>query len=204
MQVRISISQEPDFERLDQILDVASIGEHGRNHHQCARLGSNAGGEIHSRQRVRRHQQRRQPVHQRHRQLTACQQGKRDDQCQDLPIYSGGLGICHEARGDHPHDEDDGAEIDRQWEPFSDSSPSPDYGNLDRSGTFQLGKPLVEQIEADMCRPMIAPFAGNASSSQFDRLVGHLRFFEATLLGDALDRVPITVPGRKLHRTIGT
>ena len=53
-----------------------------------------------------------------------------------------------------------------------------------------------------MRRPMIAPFAGNASSSQFDRLVGHLRFFEASLLGDALDDVSITVSSRKFHRAI--
>ena len=49
VQVRVAIGQEPDFKRLDQILDVVSAGEHGWNHHQCPRLRSNSRREIHSR-----------------------------------------------------------------------------------------------------------------------------------------------------------
>ena len=66
VEMRITIGKEPDFERLDELLNAASVGKHRRNHHQRPRFPCNAGGEIHSRQRVRRHQQSRQPVDRRH------------------------------------------------------------------------------------------------------------------------------------------
>src|SRR5438046_6620645 len=86
--------------------------------------------------------------------------------------------------------------------PSSKPSQSSGYGNPECSGAFQLGKSLVDQVEADVRCSIIAPFPGNARSSQLDRRRGDLRFRQATVLGDALNDVPITVPGRKLHRAI--
>src|SRR2546429_7290557 len=85
--------------------------------------------------------------------------------------------------------------------PLSDSSQSAGYGNPDLGCAFQVGKSLVDQVEADVRRSIIAPFAG-ARLRQLDRLCGHLRFRQATFLGDALDRVTIAVSSRKLHCAI--
>ncbi len=74
VQVRIAIAEKPDFERLDQMLDVAGAGQHGRHHHQSARVWRNACGEVHPGQAMRRHQQDCQPVHQGHGQLTDAEQ----------------------------------------------------------------------------------------------------------------------------------
>ena len=41
MQVLVPIGQEPDFQRLDQILDVLRAGEHRRDHDQSARFRRN-------------------------------------------------------------------------------------------------------------------------------------------------------------------
>ena len=64
VQVRVPIGQEPHLQCLDQTLDVAGAGEHGRDHHQGARLRRDAVGEVHARQAAWRDQQGRQPVHQ--------------------------------------------------------------------------------------------------------------------------------------------
>ena len=63
MQVVVAIGEEADLQRLDQELDVLGAGEERRNHHQRAHLRRQAAGEVHPRQRVRRHQQCRHPVH---------------------------------------------------------------------------------------------------------------------------------------------
>jgi len=63
VEVVIPICQEADFQCLDQVLDVLSAREHRRNHHQSSNSWGIL-GKIHARQRARRRQQRRQPVHQ--------------------------------------------------------------------------------------------------------------------------------------------
>ena len=55
MQVVVSIGQEPDFERLDQLLECFNATQHRRDHDQRADSGGYL-GEVHSRQRMRRHQ----------------------------------------------------------------------------------------------------------------------------------------------------
>jgi hypothetical protein len=56
VQVFIAIGQKPDFQRLDQILDVRGAGQHRRHHHQRARVGGMP-SESPSGQGMRRHQQ---------------------------------------------------------------------------------------------------------------------------------------------------
>ena len=80
VQVVIPIRQEPDFQGLDQGLDVAGAREHRRDHHQGARFRRDPFGEVHSRQRMRLHQQRGEPVHQRDRQPAGAQQGEGAEQ----------------------------------------------------------------------------------------------------------------------------
>src|SRR6266566_3806250 len=86
--------------------------------------------------------------------------------------------------------------------PSSDFSQSSGNGNLNGGRLLQLRESLVDQVEADVRCSIIAPFAVCARLGQLDRLRSDLRFCQATLLGDALDRVTITVAGRKLHRAI--
>ena len=85
MQVRIAVGEKPDFEGLDQFLDVARAGDHGGNHDQRPRLRRNAPGIIHSRQRVRVHQPGSEPVHDADRQLAGGEQRQHDDQRQQVP-----------------------------------------------------------------------------------------------------------------------
>src|SRR5437773_2248844 len=55
-QILVAIRQKADFKRLDQFLDALGAGEHCRDHDQSARFRGNTFGEVHSRQRMRRHQ----------------------------------------------------------------------------------------------------------------------------------------------------
>ncbi|MFI5293842.1 MAG: hypothetical protein ACHQ0Y_02315 [Thermodesulfovibrionales bacterium] len=73
VQVLIPICEKPDFQRLYQVLDVLSAYEHGRDHGKGTRLRRDPFGVVHSRQLMRGHQQRSQPVNQIHRQLACAQ-----------------------------------------------------------------------------------------------------------------------------------
>ena len=53
VQVLVPICQKTNFKRLDQVLDVFSAREHGRDHHQCSRFRRNSFTKVHSRQHVR-------------------------------------------------------------------------------------------------------------------------------------------------------
>src|SRR5438552_9824414 len=86
--------------------------------------------------------------------------------------------------------------------PSSDSPQGSRYRNLDRGRAFQVGESPVDQIEADVRRSIVAPFAVCVRLGQLNGLRSDLGLCQATLLGDALDRVTITVAGRKLHRAI--
>ena len=83
----------------------------------------------------------------------------------------------------------------------SDFSQSSGWGNLDARGAFQLGKFLVDQVEADVRRAIIERFAGSGLR-QPNRVCRHLCFCQTAFLGNALDRVSITVARRKVHRAI--
>ena len=117
VQVVVPVRQEPDFQRLDQAFDALRAGQHGRNHHQSARFRRNPSGEIQSRQQVRRHQQRRPPVHQRHRQLACAQQRGDADQAERPILHAADMGLLQQARGDDRRNQGDRAEIELQGEP---------------------------------------------------------------------------------------
>ncbi len=116
VQVGVAIGQEPDFQRLDEGLDVARAGEHGRDHHQGARCRGDARGEIHTRQRMRRRQQSGQPVHQRDRELA----GRKQRECaqrQQCPIGQPvRLRLRQQTRRQEYRDQRDRAQIQQQRE----------------------------------------------------------------------------------------
>ena len=117
VQVFIAICQKPDFHRLDQIFDVGSTREERWDHHQGARFLRNSFGEIHPRQRMRRHQQCSQPVHQRHRHLASTQHRKESRQ-REQPIRVP-TGMRHEQQApcENRCHQGDRAEIEEQGKP---------------------------------------------------------------------------------------
>ncbi len=116
VQVVVAIGQKPDFQRLDQVLDVARAGEHGRDHHQRARCRRDARGEVHARQRMRRRQQGDQPVHQRDRELAGGQQ-REDAQRRQRPIgHAVRPRLRQQACGQEHRDQRDRAQIQQQRE----------------------------------------------------------------------------------------
>ena len=56
VQVLVPIRQKPNFQRLDQILDVLRAREHRRDHGQGAQFRRNSSDKVHSRQQMRRRQ----------------------------------------------------------------------------------------------------------------------------------------------------
>ena len=117
MQVVVPIRQEPDLQRLRQILDVLSAPQHGRDHHQGAEFRRDPTGEVHPWQQVRRRQQRRQPVHQSHGEL-ACAQQQQDAQQPEPPaIQSAAMRLCQQAPGENRRQQQDRARVRQQRKP---------------------------------------------------------------------------------------
>ena len=159
MQAVVAIGQEAHFQRLDQLIDVVRTGEHGRHHHQRAPLRRNAGRKVHARQRVRRRQQRGQPIHQGCAQPARGQQRKRGD-CQrqqpgpfsaqrTLFPYAGAQGR-EQTAGDGDAQQRDGAEIKRQWATPRPSLQRRAPGGTKGDRTLERRPALVDEIEADV------------------------------------------------------
>jgi len=114
---------------------------------------------------MRRHQQSSERVHRRHGQLTRSEQGKHDDQRQKLPARAGDMSICSETRSECAREQRNRPEVQRQREPSSDFSQSRENGNFDTGRAFQLRKPVVDQVEADVRRSIVAPSCAAQVSS---------------------------------------
>ena len=74
VQILILVGQKPDFNRLNQVLNVLSAREHRRDHGQSTRFRRNSFGEVHFRQGLRRGQQRSQPVHKHYCQVACAEE----------------------------------------------------------------------------------------------------------------------------------
>ena len=116
MQIVVPICQEPDFQRIDQILDVLSACEHSRDHHQSTRFRRDPFGEVHSRQRMRRRQQRGQPVHHGHRQLACAQKRKNPGQREQPPMQPSAMRLHHQEPGEEHRKQQDRAAIQQAKE----------------------------------------------------------------------------------------
>src|SRR6266540_4299595 len=112
------------------------------------------------------------------------------------------MSICGEARSQYAREQRNRAEVQRQREPSSDFSQSRENGHFDTGRAFQLWKPVIDQVEADVRRSIVAALAGRARARQLDRLCGYLRLGQPALFGDALSRVTVAVAGGKLHGAI--
>ena len=100
VQPGVAIGEEADLERLDQVFDALCVREHGRHHHQRAALRRDSRGEIQPRQRVRRRQQRCEPVHQRYRQLAGAQCGDDPERDEQPVMHAVGVRVVEQAPGE--------------------------------------------------------------------------------------------------------
>ena len=99
LQALIPVRQEPDFKRLDQMLDVLRACEHGRNHNQRAAVRRNAPGKVQARQLPGRRQQGRHPIDERNCQMTGAQNQEDRYQREYPTVQAAGLRFCQQAPG---------------------------------------------------------------------------------------------------------
>ncbi len=69
VEVVVPIRQEPNFQRLGQVIDVFIAHEHCRDHNKRPRFRRNPAGEIQTRERMRSRKQGHRPIHKRDRQV---------------------------------------------------------------------------------------------------------------------------------------
>ncbi len=111
MQMGVAIGEEADLQRLDQPVDAFDAGEHRGDDDQRARRHRQPEREIHARQRLRLHQQGRQPVHDADGQVAA---GERQQDAENDERGGGGaagLGLRQQRHGDGGRDRRGRAEV---------------------------------------------------------------------------------------------
>jgi hypothetical protein len=204
VQVVIPICQEPDFQGLDQVLDVAEAREHRRDHHQGARFRRNSFGEVHSRKWMRFHKQRGEPVHQRHRQPARAQQGEGAEQGERPILQSAGMRLRQQGPGKNDRQQRDRAQVDEQREPAGHSPESLEGRQAHLRFPLQLRQSLVDQVEPDMCRSIVRSVPGRDLPGQQVRLARHIDFVPTAPLRDLLDNVAVAVAGGEIHTAVGS
>jgi hypothetical protein len=116
MQALVAIRQEADLQRLDQLFGVPGAAEQRRHHHQRTRAGRYPQREVHPWQRMRRHQQRRQPVDQRHGQVAHRQQRQQAERRQPPGRHAESQGLGEQAGAADCAEQHDAAQIQREGE----------------------------------------------------------------------------------------
>ncbi len=164
-------------------------------------------GKVHARQRSRRHEQRRQPVHQRDRQLARAQAAARIPSATSTPSASPSRrALASRTTASAAVHQRDRAQVERQRDRAAPSCATA-RGRIGRTAAARSrrGTPLVDQVEADVGAAVVvaalrpcrarrarARIALRATSLSDRRLV----------LGDRLDDVAVAVAGREVHPAV--
>ena len=202
VQSSIPVREKPDFQRLDQILDVARAGEQGRDDHQSARCRRDAFREVHSGQCMRRDEQSCQPVHQPHCQLTDGQQ-REDADRRERPVgHTAGMRFHHEGPGEDHRDQHDGTQIEQQGEPARRSSQRRGAGKSNLGGALEFSYAPVDEVEADVPGPIAGDPPFCAARANGNGLACDLTLGQRAPLRYPLRCVAVAIAGAKIHAAI--
>ena len=204
VQVLIPIRKEPDFQGFDQGLDAAGAREHRRDHHQGARFRRNPFGEVHSRQRIRFHEQRGDPVHKRDRQRTGAQQGEGAEEGERPIPRPAGMRLRKQGPGKKDRQQRDRAQIEVQGTTACRPPKAHESGQAHLRRPFHPRQSLVDQVESDMGRATLRSVPGRALAGKQDRLSRHIGFVQSALLRDLLDDMAVSVAGGEIHPPVGS
>ena len=200
--MRIPIREMMNLQGLDEAINAFQAREHRGNDHHRAAIRRDAGGIIQAREQAGFHQQRGQPVHQRHGQLAGAKEENQGEENEFPSLHFERPGLLHKPergeQGEHPNP----ARIKRQRKTvdasFDDRSPGPPHIRH----ALQHGLAFVDQIEAHVGGPVFAPFLPGAVCGQLDGALRDLRFRELAVPGEGLDRMAIAIAGRKIHLAV--
>ncbi|KFB67215.1 MAG: hypothetical protein CAPSK01_003332 [Candidatus Accumulibacter vicinus] len=205
MQALVAIRQEADLQRLDQLFDVPGAAEQRRHHHQRTRVCRYPQREIHPRQGMWRHQQRRQPVDQCHGQVAHRQQPEQAERRQPPRRHAESQSLGEQADTEDYAEQHDAAQIQREGETTRCSTQNGCAGMADFGRPLQFRQALVDQIEADVPRAFAEAagrFGKRRRTRQLDRLAGHFALRQGALPGNLLGGVAVAIAGGKIHPAI--
>ena len=120
-----------------------------------------------------------QPVHQRHRQLAGAQYREKAEEQKHPFWHLRGGRLRHKALCEECRHQKNRAQIDDQRVAAGQSAQSRESGVAHLRVAFELRQSLVDQVEADMSRALVAPSfprVGGALVRQLDRFARHLAF----------------------------
>jgi hypothetical protein len=206
VQVRVSIGEVADFQRLDQVLDVVDARDHRRHHDQRARCRRDPARIIHARQRMRRHDQHRQPVHHANGELARGdreQENERDERTRRNTEAPHGL---QQSRGDDCRDSGHCCQVQRQRVPPRAAPHDLRERDLHAGGALELRPAFVDEIEADVGLALVVAIDGTAArggvTGHPEREPRHVAFRHGARARDRLDDVPVAVAGGEVHAAV--
>ena len=95
VKVPVPIREVMNLQGLDEAIDALQAREHRGNDHHRAAIGRDAGGIIQAREQAGFHQQRGQPVHQRHGQLTGTKEENQGEDNEFPSLHVERPGLLH-------------------------------------------------------------------------------------------------------------
>ena len=118
------------------------------------------------------------------RQMTCAQNRQEPDQRKCPTLQRAGMRLCQQASGEDRRHQRDRAQIEQQRKPAAPSAAdASDREWRTSSRSFELRQSLVDQVEADMCRAIVAAVPRLAPScASSNRFARHLAFGEAAVL----------------------
>ena len=131
-----------NLQSLDQRIDALQTVEDGGNDYHRAALRWYPGGIVQAREQARLHQERGEPVHQRHRQLTHAEQKNEAEKNESPSLHSERLRPVHETECAEHRDQENSAQIKRERKTpnasFDNGTPRPSRTNraLQQRQTF--------------------------------------------------------------------
>ena len=203
VQVGIAIGEEAYFQRFRQVVHILHARKQGGHHHQRARWRRDAGGKIHPRQWMRKGQQSRQPIDQRHCQLARAQQRGDADQRQQPSSDPFCTCSSEKSAGERRRQQCDSAQIKRQRILAKESPQQLDWRVLHVSRALQLQQSRADQVVPDMRCPRIG--AGAAIGfcpglmRQLNRFARHGAFGKRAISCNLLNHMPIAIPSGEIH-----
>ncbi len=148
---------------------------------------------------MRSRQQRRQPVDQGYGRLTCAHQREDAEQTEHPTMKGTGMRLCHQGSGDDRCNQRDRAYVQQQRKLAARLPKRFRDSKADLHFALKLLQSLVDQVEADMRRVIIAALPGRAFQRKLDRRARHLGLGSRAALGDLLHRVAVTVTRREVH-----
>jgi hypothetical protein len=210
VQLRVAVGEEAHLQVVDQVVDAGRAAEHRRHRDEGAAVGRQAVGEVHARQRGRPHQQRDEPVGQRHGELAGPQRQQRGGRAGEprpgtprhQPRAEALRAPPQRQQRQHQRQHDDAAGEPGQRPSRHAPAQAQPGRRLPGDALQQRVAAAADQVVADVRQRCAVRRLRARGLRQRHRRGSHAVLRQRRVPRDALDRLAVLVTRREVHRGI--